>query len=518
MKSDARILTKYLLIFLVAILFALANIHFGMYEFGGYDLSALIDSGWRVMSSQLPTRDFIATLPPSLYLATDIAFKLFGVHWNSILLAEDFLFLLLCALGLRVCWILHTESEPEQHSPLALVYVALQSVLLLSVNHLWHSTMASAFGAYAILATYALLRCSLTKWRIELNLHLAFVFAVLLLCKPNTAWTALLLCLFCIFISRHWIAGFRALGLAVLLDIALLTAFGITPYEAFAGYFGLSERLLPRLFIVGIYPERNKKWAVVLMITYLLLAPVALKMIRVIRQDQLRQWLAPDYLLCLGAVVVSLIGLGTNWDFKIVDVTSLVLGAAILMEIHPENHRSLSRPLLWSTILLLLFALFLGVARIRMKEVGAWAGSSYGQIDEIHDRFFGNFKTRQAFDDVLRDADLVVARSSGRQIFVGPRLEFLYAREGLRSPAHLPIWWHPGSSYSLSAESQIEKIWEDDRFDVLIFAKHDRTRFPTKLLNYIDTNYTQDPTFNSLDVFYLKQPDKTAQGSAKLSP
>ena len=193
--DQAKNLGIYIRLASVATLFAVANLYLGKAEFGGYDLSVLIDSGWRIMNSQIPTRDFVSTLPPSLYLAADIAFRLLGVSWSSILLAESLLYLLLCVLGLRVCWLMHSRLQQQQAINISWIYVAAQSMLLVSVNHLWHSTMASAFSTYALLTTYAWLRCSADNSRTELNFHLAFAFAALLLCKPNTGWITLLVCI-----------------------------------------------------------------------------------------------------------------------------------------------------------------------------------------------------------------------------------------------------------------------------------------------------------------------------------
>jgi hypothetical protein len=37
-------------------------------------------------------------------------------------------------------------------------------------------------------------------------------------------------------------------------------------------------------------------------------------------------------------------------------------------------------------------------------------------------------------------------------VILGPRLEFLYAQWRLHSPIGLPLWWHPGSSYSVGTD------------------------------------------------------------------
>src|SRR5204863_1847846 len=43
-------------------------IHFGRLQFGGYDMSVLIDAGWRLYKGQRLYVDFLCTLPPAFCL------------------------------------------------------------------------------------------------------------------------------------------------------------------------------------------------------------------------------------------------------------------------------------------------------------------------------------------------------------------------------------------------------------------------------------------------------------------
>src|SRR5579875_2133758 len=81
---------------------AILNLPLLQYRFGGYDLSPLIDSGWRVYMGQVPNRDFICTFPPILYLAVALAFHVFGIHWLAITITGAIFPLVLTAAGLHV--------------------------------------------------------------------------------------------------------------------------------------------------------------------------------------------------------------------------------------------------------------------------------------------------------------------------------------------------------------------------------------------------------------------------------
>lgn len=53
-------------------------IYFGNRQFGGWDFSILIDSGWRQILGQRPYTDFISPNPPGFNLGIKYAFQLFG--------------------------------------------------------------------------------------------------------------------------------------------------------------------------------------------------------------------------------------------------------------------------------------------------------------------------------------------------------------------------------------------------------------------------------------------------------
>ena len=132
------------LLFLLCVLLVGADTVFLQYRFAGYDLSPLIDAGWRVFSGQVPNRDFICTFPPILYLAVDVAFHLFGVRWFSIIVAGGVFSLLLTIAGLRVLHQLRPQTDDTSVRWLALVYSGLQMMLLLAVGFPWHSTWTQA--------------------------------------------------------------------------------------------------------------------------------------------------------------------------------------------------------------------------------------------------------------------------------------------------------------------------------------------------------------------------------------
>jgi hypothetical protein len=62
--------------------------HFGIFAF---DQSIMFDGGWRILSGQVPFKDFIMAFGPLSFTVQALFFKLFGVNWTSMVLSAAFL-------------------------------------------------------------------------------------------------------------------------------------------------------------------------------------------------------------------------------------------------------------------------------------------------------------------------------------------------------------------------------------------------------------------------------------------
>ena len=58
-------------------------VHFGRWQFDGFDYNIMIDLGWRQILGQRPYVDFPATTPPGFHLGIKYGFELFGVSWDA---------------------------------------------------------------------------------------------------------------------------------------------------------------------------------------------------------------------------------------------------------------------------------------------------------------------------------------------------------------------------------------------------------------------------------------------------
>ncbi len=90
----------------------------GNHQFGGYDLSSVIDLGWRQYLGQRPYRDFVCTVPIGYVLAVGAAFRIGGPLWNSSVLGAAFLGLV--SWGWNYALVRKLTAKPSGRNPLEL--------------------------------------------------------------------------------------------------------------------------------------------------------------------------------------------------------------------------------------------------------------------------------------------------------------------------------------------------------------------------------------------------------------
>ena len=139
------------------------TIHFLQIRFGGYDLSPLIDCGWRILQGQAPNRDFICTFPPILYLGVAFAFRLMGERWIALSLLSSTYTLLLTLGGMRILLMMRKKLGDGLTLRLSVAYAVLQALPFLVVGHPWHSSWTEAADLYAFVAAFALLGSELER-------------------------------------------------------------------------------------------------------------------------------------------------------------------------------------------------------------------------------------------------------------------------------------------------------------------------------------------------------------------
>ena len=145
-------------------------------------------------------------------------------------------------------------------------------------------------------------------------------------------------------------------------------------------------------------------------------------------------------------------------------------------------------------------ALLAGGERLRVKYIGPnmfYQDEPLVPIPEIafFDGFLGSPRLRAVVSET-REAIDRFARRPGQQpirVYFGPRLEFAYAAFDIPSPRHLPIWYHPGTSYPEAEADIIASTFLSEEFDLGIFLRTtqgpDFTYMPDQITEDFETHY-----------------------------
>lgn len=494
------------MLLLAGILACGLSLRFSQTDFSGYDVSPMIDAGWRVLGGQVPGRDFVVTFPASLYLLTALSFRLFGVTWHALALGACCVCAALLLLGLRVGALLRKSAGESAAIWTTVAYAAGQTILLVSINYLWHASLAQGFGLYAVFAAFAVVnaRSQTNPWRRrEALLHLTLACACLLLSKPNTAYPVVLLCLIALHQARvSWPRPAFVLAGAFLFVTLPLACVHVTPWGMLGAYAGLTGRLLPRGFANGILYALYARYGLANLLVYAILTPALFAAAVWFFRERTRILADPNLVLAVGSIAVAILGMGTNFDFKLTDAPLALFGLTLLsLQATPALPVLRFRTLVTGMALLFL-AVYFGRTRLRMQNVGSWAAEDCPSRLQFDDSFLGHMTACPIVPATLAEVDQTLAASPKASVFFGPSLEFLYAAHGLPSPMHLPNWWDPGSSYPLRKTNQISEAWEDDHFNLLILNRdEDRAQLPARIQGDLAMRYVLVPGTNFIHVY-----------------
>jgi hypothetical protein len=253
----------------LAVFIALFILHYGMHQFGGYDLSHLVDSGWRLFKGQTAYVDFPCTTPVAYILGAKFAFQWFGVHWhsfieiNALFAVASFawsIVLLVGLFGLR--W------------SVLLWAVAMQAFSTMLSSYWWYNPTAAVSAVlYMLSATYWLRRPAQKRALVSYSVALLLLATM----KVNVAGTLIPGISVILFASRNhrWKVLGVSLG-AFALFMVILSINHLSLSGMLTGYFSVAQRgasLVP--FLIDLDPL-EKCLALLELISILLPAVLAL--------------------------------------------------------------------------------------------------------------------------------------------------------------------------------------------------------------------------------------------------
>ncbi|MCL5020936.1 MAG: hypothetical protein M1339_04575, partial [Bacteroidetes bacterium] len=304
----------YVMVFVLLFIISFEQ-YFGNRQFGGYDLSMLVDVGWRQYIGQEVYKDFICTLPAGFYLGAKYAFLAFGVAWNSLCIVNT-----IYTVGTLI-WLYFLLKWVVKNKYLALFLSFLcEALSTMLVAHYWHSSITAVAASIYLLSAFIFLRTHGEK--IIWNVSYVTSLFLLLLMKPNVAFPLIILATLSLLLT-DWNLRIRTLFatlIAIISVYGFLKLNGIEYSTVLSSYFSVDDRGVPKLFFVGM-DRVDQLGTFFLMVVLLVIAGVSLT----------RKYFSSGKKIDIGVLIVlsgfvsGLIGLGTDWELKLIDFPLLFM-------------------------------------------------------------------------------------------------------------------------------------------------------------------------------------------------
>jgi hypothetical protein len=481
----------------------------GLYQFGGFDHSTVILSGWIVRSGLVPFRDVPCTVAPLFVMGSTAAMSVFGVHWWAFVAVAGAFAIV------TFIWLVSQLMAGGVPAGLAVALALVAELSTMMVGGFWWYNPISSIAVVLVFASsLACLRESRGWWSWA---SLAGAFGILLLVKPN-AWPVGA-CLAVLAITKQSDARVKAVtaGVAGAAGAAAFCfAYGFSPSDVLRAYGEVAAtRGTPfSLIVFSEYPAIEQIYLLVIIFA---MAGVWLVWLGKSVHACRSRW--RECACCGAAGLTSLWMAFTNYELKTSDLAPLLLAVAVLgLQPWGRRHFTIAARRVVAVMMLgcVVASLYWSVTRYRVRGIGEGMFFQYPASIRISSGFFEGLTTGPRLVAVVEQTEDVLRRHPGT-VFFGPRMEFLYAVFNRPPGKGLPLFWHPGSAYPEAAIPAIVQAFSANRFDTLVFLRGDATRMPVSLLREIAQSYVRVTGYDELTVFRLKA-DSRAGDVRKVDP
>ena len=481
-------------------------VHFGNRQFGGWDLSILVDTGWRQVLGLRPYTDFITPNPPGFNLGIYYAFRLFGVSWN----AQLIMVAAFCVVTFVWTFALLQRLAVPVLASLSLAF-AVQGATILPTCYWWYNNVTSVLATIFFLAV---ILCAAQELRRDRDgasraewISYSLALALLSLMKPNIAGLLIGLAtplLFLVVRRKRRMLAYTAAG--AIISIAVLLLHHISIHDMIECYRAAAiERGGFSSFGLLTYTQSQKLqltgW------TLLLAAPLGylVPQIRTAWRSGRRRELV-YVMLFLVAPVITVYGMKTNGEVKDSETPILLVACGIVLFAQRRSRPWLRIFFLAMVASMIVPGIFYGASRQRLLGMGEGMFFQYTGADQpMRGHLFTSLIATPHLDKVQQEMRHAKASSPG-PIFLGPRLEFGYADLEIPSPRGWPIYYQPGTSFARIDELRLVRSWQQQHFQTLIFLGDDRTFYPPPLLHAIESEYRPIPGYTAIEVYTRKSP------------
>jgi hypothetical protein len=506
----------YSSLILVSISLFYLELKTGNRQFDGWDLSGIVDVGWRQILGQKPYFDFICVLPAGFILAIKYAFLIFGVAWNSMTILN-------CCFLIGSLWWLYFLFRKYGISRIESLLLSLVAEMMsvFMISYWWYNSATSILGCIYFLSAITLIE---NKSRYFGIFSYVLSLSLLALFKPNSAMMLIfgVSCVMCF--SK---VGFFKIGIcsiiAFFIDYVVLHVNGLSPLIVCRGYLEATSRVFPTKFFSGfIFPEKITQAYEF----FLAGIPIALLLKNHSqRSGRLHEFFTKKRILCTIAISTGLYQCGTSRELLSVALPLIFIPALIMFDsfiyqspwapavvkensISTNSHSNDSVIIRTTIRATLLFFIVIGIAfgilRYRIQLVDPFFETTSRQTNGTIP-FFHSCSESPSLIETLEEISTVVHENPTASFFLGPRLEFAYCSFNLVSPLKMPLWWDKGSTYKAGNEPEIIANWGKRSFDIAIMKKDDFFRLPKEIRTILEDSYWKKP-LNQITVYRKKYP------------
>jgi hypothetical protein len=478
-KFSHKYLT-FIILFVFTILLFFLEIYTGNNQFDGFDLSGIVDVGWRQITGQKPYIDFICVLPVGFLIMIKYAYQLLGISWNSISILNSFF------LFTSFWWLFYLFRNLKITIVTSFLFTLMtEMVTVFIISYWWYNSITVVACIIFLLSAISLLNEDKSKIQIIISYILSL--SILVMLKPNISMIFVFFITIILLTDKN--ISFRIILyslISALITIIFIYLNGLDPFVIFNGYLNAAERALPDKFFSGF--EFFEKIAQAFEFLFLCLCFVSIIIYKKSKNIDTRQVVFKRinliYAVC---IFTGLFQWGTSREISIVSFP-LIFIPLFLLTLNFINYSNIKKVYYSCIIFLILAGFILGILRYRIQLVGPFFEVT---SQKTENKYFKNCYESPSFNETLNEINTAVSNSADKTIFFGPRLEFSYCVFNVESPKNIPLYWFKGSSYSSLQEPEIISTWKTKSFDVVIIRKNDFMRMPSQLISYIESNYNK---------------------------
>ncbi len=467
------------------------------FQFGGYDLSPLVDCAYRLKNDEIPYIDFINTLPLSMIGWMKITLMFIPYNWNFLLLSSLLHFYFVIFFILIIYF--NTNNFENKYILFSLILISI-SIPIITTNHIWHSIFSQLNAVVVILSTTFLIIEETPKKIIYSVLFLFFGF--LFFSKQNVGILICMSVFLIFFINNKFIINKKLFIISSILITSILFYyflflslfdFSFSFYEIGKSFFGISGRAIPQINQLAEVFYFNKPNLVLLLLFAVTSSVILYKTFKSYKETL--------FVYHLIIQLIAYFAFFTDWDIKINNLPIIITSDLICLFFLIKMKDNFIFILISFITFIFLYSISLGLTRYRMRGVGYGTFFENTKLTKIDSGFFKGLNVTPKFISINEELKLLITK--GDKLFFGPRMEWSYAEFNLKSPSKIPLWWHPGSSFSLKDTNSIFVNFKKNNFNKLIFLKDDKTRIPLSIVNYIDSeNFYYKKQTKYLDIYY----------------